>query len=236
VNLKSLSIGLSLVAASAVALPTIPVQAASFLGTPLTPDAQIKGVSTKAAFPFSASTFVGDGRTYKFDLVFTKGKDLSSFGFSSGGTFTSLLTETKAYDPGSTAATNDWLGTCGKTVLTCTASVKFAKGTTYQLGLQDQGTKLISNWGVSHSGAYTYSVKSDEIKNPTFATVSDPGAYFLGFEDGNFAKDKGKGLYWYDYQDFVVKARVPEPTTIAGLGLVAGALAFSRRRKSSKVV
>jgi hypothetical protein len=43
-----------------------------------------------------------------------------------------------------------------------------------------------------------------------------------------------------DLNDFVFTARatpvasVPEPTTIAGLGLVAGALAVSRRRKISK--
>lgn len=233
-NFKSLSIGLGLVAASAVALPTIPAQAASFLGTPVIPASPIKGASTKAAFPFSASTFVGDGKTYKFELVATKGKNLASFGFSSGGGFTSLLTEKKAYDPGSNEQ-NDWLGTCGVSLTPCTTSFKFEKGTTYQLGLEDQKTKEVTSWGLSQLGEYTYSVKSDQLK-PVYTTVKAPNTYFLGFEDGTFAKDKSKGLFYYDYQDFIVKATVPEPTTIAGLGLVAGALAFSRRRKSNKAV
>jgi len=52
-------------------------------------------------------------------------------------------------------------------------------------------------------------------------------------------EDQGQGVHT-DYNDFLVTAKartpvasVPEPATLAGLGLVAGALAFSRRRRMS---
>ncbi|MCL1469353.1 PEP-CTERM sorting domain-containing protein [Argonema antarcticum] len=50
-------------------------------------------------------------------------------------------------------------------------------------------------------------------------------------------EDQGQGVHT-DYNDFLVTAKartpvasVPEPATLAGLGLVAGALAFSRNRR-----
>lgn len=50
-------------------------------------------------------------------------------------------------------------------------------------------------------------------------------------------EDQGQGIHT-DYNDFLVTAKartpvasVPEPATLAGLGLVAGALAFSRNRR-----
>ncbi|MEQ8958141.1 MAG: PEP-CTERM sorting domain-containing protein [Coleofasciculus sp. C2-GNP5-27] len=61
--------------------------------------------------------------------------------------------------------------------------------------------------------------------------------FIVAFEDqlvGGPDSDK-------DYQDFVIiaesldpKIDVPEPTTLAGLGLLAGAMAVSRRRKNSR--
>ena len=65
-------------------------------------------------------------------------------------------------------------------------------------------------------------------------TFSD-NEFIIAFDD--FTRDQGSDS---DFNDFVVMfesiepASIPEPTAIAGLGLIAGSLAMTRRRKSNK--
>ncbi|HEY9797234.1 MAG TPA: PEP-CTERM sorting domain-containing protein [Leptolyngbyaceae cyanobacterium] len=101
----------------------------------------------------------------------------------------------------------------------CTSTFDFGTGNaSYDL--------LLTN---TLNGAPVPSVVSST--NATFAP-SDSGI-LVSFDDNGAGPDR-------DFNDFrftITPARtVPEPTALAGLGLVAGALAFSRRRKSNKAV
>jgi hypothetical protein len=214
-----------------------PAQAASFLGVPVvtdsSPSSGIKGYA--AVMPFTNSVFTPDKDiTVTFSVedlgLGSRGKLMSSFGFMSGGSFTSLLTETSAYNPGSGNA-NDWLGTCGVAIANCNTSFTFLQGVDYTLGLLT-GNKFTA-FGVAQEGSYTFSTQSDERANQPFTTVNAPGSYVLGFEDKGYFR--GQGNYWHDYQDWTVKATVesesvPEPATLLGLSLVGGGLLFSRRK------
>jgi PEP-CTERM motif len=230
-------------AASALVGFSAPAQAASFLGVPVVTDSSaasgIKGYA--ATMPFSNSVFTPTkNTTVTFSVedlgLGSRGKLLSKVGFMSGGSFTSLLEETSAYNPGSNTS-NDWLGTCGVAITTCKTSFTFQQGVNYTLGLLT-GNKFTA-FGVAQEGSYTFSTKSDEMK-PTFTTVSAPGSYILGFEDKGYFRSNGQ--YWHDYQDWTIKATVepesvPEPASLLGLSLVGGGFFFSRRktRKSESV-
>lgn len=253
-NLRQAFASIGLVAGTALALTAAPAQAAklaaSDLGlSTLSANAPIgNGLnSTKSAFPYHTSTFTpSQDLRVKFSILTpadlgSRGMGMSNFGYStiSGGksSFTSIFSETSAYDKNSSAKTNDWLGTCGKAITgVCEVTVTFAAGTSYQLGLLSKG---ISAYGVASLDQFTFDTSSDQYysngtvaghKQP-FTTVSDPGTMFIGMEDGEYKKSGNN--YYYDYQDWVVKAEaVPEPATLAGLGIVAGGLLAARRRKS----
>ncbi|OLP17165.1 hypothetical protein BST81_17600 [Leptolyngbya sp. 'hensonii'] len=228
-NFKRLTV---LAAAISVGLMATPAQAA-FLGTDTvdTTTTDIKDISTKP-FPFVSSTFsFGADTQVNFTVVFSKGMNQNHVGFWEGNTFTSLFTESQGSDPGSSNA-NDWLGTCPTSIQPCSKSVIFKAGKTYKLGLS---TDIVGqdSFAVSDQGQFQYSVKSDQQNPEVFNTVSDPNAWFIGFEDGGF-KAKGDGNFYYDYQDWIIKATVPEPTMLVGLGAMAGLLAASRRRKAER--
>jgi hypothetical protein len=171
---------------------------------------------------------------------------MSSFGYTVIGsdgkaTFQSIFSETRPYDPNASAKGNDWLGSCGKAITgACEVTITFEANKTYQLSLLSKG---ISTYGVGVLNSYTFDTASDQFyKNGTvaghkqpFTTVSQPGALFIGMEDGEYKKS-GNNFY-YDYQDWVVKAEaVPEPATLLGLGAVAGGMLVARRRKAAPSV
>lgn len=254
-NLRQVFASTSLVAGMALAFAATPAQAAklsaSDLGmSTLSANAPIgNGAnSLKAAFPYSASKFTpSQDLNVKFSIQLdglgSRGMGLSSFGYSTiangVSTFTSIFSETLAYNSGSSAKTNDWLGTCGGAIKgLCEVTVNFTAGTTYQLGLLSKG---VSHYAVASLDQFTFDTSSDQYyqngtvpghKKP-FTTVSAPGQLFIGLEDGEYRKSGNN--YYYDYQDWVVKAEaVPEPTTMIGLGVVAGGLLVAGRRKTSQ--
>lgn len=250
-NLRQAFASIGLVAGTAFAFVSAPAQAAQLtaadLGLPTLSTAAVgTGLnSPKAAFPYHTNTFTPSQElNVRFSVLLptglgSRGMGMSNFGYytveNGVSTFKSIFTETKAYDPGSGAKTNDWLGSCGKAITgTCEVTVSFKAGQTYQLGLLAKG---ISTYGVASLDEFTFDTSSDQFYNNgtvaghpnPFTTVKEEGALFIGMEDGEYKKSGNS--YYYDYQDWVVKAQVPEPATVIGLGVVAGGLLAARRRK-----
>jgi hypothetical protein len=260
-NFKQLSACLGIAAGTVLSLSTTSAQAASLtpdsLGLPTFSSANPVGNGLSAPgsqLPYAATQFApSKDLTVKFsvsmDGLGSRGKGQSNFGFFTFGTdssksFTSLFTETLPYDPGSNARKNDWLGTCNVSILICETTVTFKAGTTYQLALESlsnpQKTKYTS-YILGSPDTYTYDTVSDQyyplVNGST--TVDAFGTVLLGAEDGEFKVSSGthKGETYYDYQDWVVKAEaVPEPTTLAGLGIVGGMLLSRRKRKAGQAV
>lgn len=232
---NSISVFAGLLATSTLALAAIPAQAATFLGLDPTPTPGTAIHNLSGPIQHQTQKFKGDGKTYEFSLLTpdglgSRGMALSTFGFLANGSFSSVFTETKAFDTGSNP-NNDWLGTCKTgTIVPCTTQYTFAKDVEYQLVLSPDYQKNLKTYGVYEKGSYTFDLKSDE-KNPmTTTTVSEAGAYFLGIEDGQYNSPKG-GKY-SDFQDWVVKVKaVPEPGAVGGLlGLgVLGLIGLSRK-------
>ena len=250
---------------TAITVTAAPVHAANLtpgdLGLPsLSVDQPVgDGLSAPhSAFPYSTNTFTpSQDLKVKFSILTpaelgSRGMGISSFGYFSPelgeSSFFSIFGETTPYNTGSKAHTNDWLGTCGNAIQgACERTVTFKAGQTYQLALLSQGLKT---YGVGSLNEYTFDQASDQFYdelsrqyNATiagqFVTVREAGAVFIGMEDGEFARLKpsrtSPGTYYYDYQDWVVKAEaVPEPASLVGLGVVAGGLVVARRRKSDQ--
>jgi hypothetical protein len=256
-NFKRALASIGLVAGTALTLAAAPAQAAkltpSQLGLPVLSNQAPVGnglSSTKASFPYYTSTFSpSQSLRVRFSILTpdglgSRGMGTSSFGYSVIGSdgkaaFQSIFSETSAYDPKASAKGNDWLGSCGKAITgVCEVTITFEANKTYQLGLLSRG---ISAYGVGVLDSYTFDTASDQFykngtvaghKNP-FTTVSQTGALFVGMEDGEYRKS-GNNFY-YDYQDWVVKAEaVPEPATLLGLGAVAGGMLMARRRKAAQ--
>lgn len=248
---------LSLTAVTATALTTIgaPAQASTFLGIDIVEDSPVTGEA--ATIPHQTNVFLGDGNTYEFSVLSpdglgSRGLFYSDFGFMSNGEFTALFMEGanptaakpngNSYDIPSSGRINDWQGTCDITIETpCTTQFKFEEGVEYQFGVWERGytgdaKPIFHTFGVAQADSFTFPSLTDEVPvedNPLI-TVSDPGYYFIGMEDTRFPI---AGEYYYDFQDWVVKAKttsVPEPGTVGAL-LGLGAVGFfSRRRKSVK--
>ncbi|MBD2104408.1 PEP-CTERM sorting domain-containing protein [Leptolyngbya sp. FACHB-261] len=201
-----------------------------------------------------------------FNFVESHGKFQSTFGVyevdtdGEVGTFTKLFEEVKPSDSGSA---NDWIGTCGKTVLTCSNSFTFLKGVNYTFGLQSLSGNIVRptvysttalNKGLFGTQVY---FSNDLNAEPAKGTVvgsssADPFASSaaVGFEDTVTKKNKGTqplkvGQALVDYNDFKVTVEaksaetesVPEPGMTAALGAVAvaGAMALRRRTAGGRV-
>jgi hypothetical protein len=205
------AIGTSLVAGSVLALSGNPAQAYSFDNTGISFD-------TDTTVDFS---FVSSNGLFRSDLgVFqVSGTSATFLG-------TLLLSEDA---PGYIATTPDYPGTASLS----NSSYTFAAGTTYTLGLISEeftGSGYIPRGTLFSTDSLN--IGSTPMNNALFAGDVFSGTTVI-FDDDGANNDN-------DLNDFVFTARatpvasVPEPTTIAGLGLVAGALAVSRRRKISK--
>ncbi|MEQ9372898.1 MAG: PEP-CTERM sorting domain-containing protein [Coleofasciculus chthonoplastes F3-SA18-01] len=239
---------LSVAAATATALVTLgaPAQAASFLGIDIVEDSPVTG--TAPTIPHQTNAFLGDGLTYEFSVMApdglgSRGLFYSDFGFMSNKQFTALFMEgEQSYDIANSAFINDWQGTCNVTITApCTVEYTFEKDVEYQFGVWERGfsgnaTPQFRTFGVAQLDSFKFPGLTDQAPNNPIIEVSDPGYYFIGMEDTRFPLPNGD--FYYDFQDWVVKAKapesVPEPATVGAL-LGLGALGFiSRRRKAVK--
>lgn len=211
---------------------------------PIVSDDNIVNAAPLSGFPYKAKDFSFTKDTkVKFSVLEptglgSRGKAMSSFGFltapvSGVGAFSTIFAEQQAYDDGSNDKNNDWLGTCSKAIQgICEATVTFKAGINYLLALN---TDSAMHFGVGALDSLRFNRVSDQYypKAGTFDTVSEQGALFIGMEDGMYRRGNSQNFY-YDYQDWVVKAEaVPEPATLAGMGMVAGGMLLARRRKAS---
>lgn len=190
--------------------------------------------------------------TVDFTFLESHGYFRTTFGIlGSDGTKTSLLAEKDRSDNSSSA--NDWQGTCGKAVVTCSNSFTFSAGQTYSFyleGVRDNGTTYAINANSKFfNPTDTATVLADTsyknintspnsllAKTPSSSVINPFDSVLLAFEDNGLDNAGKKHI---DFNDVMVTAKarkssvsVPEPTTLVGLGLVAGTLAFARRRNS----
>jgi len=222
--------------------------AATLLGAVSAPAAQA------ASFGNSGISF-DQTTTVKFDFLSSQGQWKDNFGVYdvAAGQFHYLFGEDlKAFD----SPANDFNGTVGTSLSNGSGLFTFAAGKQYALALDINptnsdgsviagkqryaySTDSLNGWSSSNQngGGYANQVKFND------GTSANPftGPVTLGFEDNPLLWQGNPNTPWVhiDYNDFMVKAQVvsasvPEPTTLAGLGLVAGALAVSRRRKASQ--
>ncbi|MEQ9482996.1 PEP-CTERM sorting domain-containing protein [Coleofasciculus sp. F4-SAH-05] len=204
-NLAKTSTVLGLVAGSALALSAMPAEAASFGNGGILFD-----TDTKVDFEFLESH--GKFQSTLF-IVEATDKDTPVY---------TLFTENEAFISGA----EDFKGLCPETVTapgtdSCTNWFIFEKDVEYSL-LLDSG----------NSGKVWSTNKLNNPSNPNEGEQAkfifgqtDAGKYTILFDDRGNGDDK-------DFNDFTITADIPEPATLAGLGLIGGALALTRRRKA----
>lgn len=201
-----------------------------------------------ASFGTNGISFDED-TTVKFTFFESHGafqSALSIFEVGEGSVLTPMSVLFEEIKPSDNGAANEWKGTFGNTVVG-SQSVKFTflAGKSYTLGLTTPAT----------ASGFVYSTTALNIPLSQQAVFGDPGTLLpelnLGstdaldtpefFIEGDLASgpvlisldDRGNGND-IDFQDFTITAEaVPEPATLAGLGMVIGSLVVSRRRRSS---
>jgi len=200
-NLAKTSTVLSLVAGGTLALSAMPADAASF---------------GNGGILFDTDTKVD------FEFLESHGKFQSTlFIVEAGAKYEdvyTLFTENQAFDTNS----SDFMGTCPTSVTapdgSCTNWFEFQGGVEYSLLLDSGNGGKVWSTDVLNMPVETLALFNFE--------QTDAGKYTIDFED--------KGITPYDFNDFSITAQVkdiPEPATLAGLGLIGGALALTRRRK-----
>ncbi len=227
-----------------------------FTVTAATAIAGLVSTAPAQAFSFNNSGIsFNKNTTVNFDFVGSHGWFKSNFGVLdlTTGNKTVLLSEVKRNDNGSQF---DHKGTCGNTVLICSTAFKFKAGKQYAFFL-DSGTDVWRDYdiystdsmnasGLGFANQFKFlqgtSVLSDlsyqqYATSPTSLLAKTPGIQNANpFAGPVLIAIEDSGLNGHrDFNDFLVTAQVavPEPATLAGLGLIAGAMAMSRRRKSN---
>ncbi len=184
--------------------------------------------------------------TVQFTFLKSKGAAISGLGvYTSAGVLAPgglLFQELNAADAAGYDAgiASQWLGTAKNLVGSAATTFTFLKDTVYSLGLA--GTLFnntmttvysTSSWNGMQQAIFG-SVGGSEFNTYAFAgsnknenlSAADPSAapLAISFEDIFGGGDK-------DFNDFTVEAEtVPEPITMTGMALGAGAMAIARRR------
>jgi hypothetical protein len=158
-----------------------------------------------------------------------------------------LFTETIPRDPlpGKNPQYNkvDSIGTCGITVnpAPCITTYHFLAGVQYYLGLKSEETTTIvfsdDPVGGATPGGFKFVADVPSVSYPTrYAPPTGANFKSLVLQNGEtaiFVNDPS--TVDVDANDFIVTAKsVPEPATLAGLGVVAAGLIASRRRESDQ--
>jgi len=213
-NLAKTSTVLSLVAGGTLALSAMPADAASFgngedeFGDPSEPGI-LFDTDTKVDFEFLESHGLFQATLF---IVKADAKDTPVY---------TLFTENEAYI---TPETDDFLGLCPETVTvpgtdSCTNWFEFQGGVEYSLLLDSGNNGKV--WSTTALNNPPVETQAKFIFGQTEA-----GKYTIRFEDNGGDED---------FNDFTITAEmtdIPEPATLAGLGLIGGALALTRRRKA----
>lgn len=198
--------------------------------------AAVTALGSLFAIPANALTLFGNSgirfdtdTTINFDFLSSHGIYKSDFGVQEvGGSFVSLLKEVQNADTQSQNV-EDWKGSCGISVLTCSTSYTFKAGVDYSFVLQSYEKVRINNdWGYYNTP--TTVVYSSLPQSAVFSQESNT-SYKLDWDDG-YGGDR-------DTNDFTIRAAwtsqrsvsVPEPTALAGLGIVGGSFLITRRRR-----
>ncbi|MFB2972218.1 PEP-CTERM sorting domain-containing protein [Aerosakkonema sp. BLCC-F183] len=177
------------------------------------------------------------------------------------GAKSDMLSEVAISDGNSNARDFQGTCGAGKAVTTCTNSFTFLAGKQYTMFLDQipvNGDPRRTLTAATAKTVYTADAATQDALYNDLAWAGGPQKYqHAGYSPNSklqnltssaFDLTKGEMLIaWEDYagptlhidhNDFMLKAKissvasVPEPATLVGLGLVGGALAFSRRRKA----
>lgn len=235
-----------------------------FTAAAVTAIAGLFSAAPAQAITLGSGLIEGDNSHVYFEFVESHGFFESEWGVynNTTATFTTLLGEVQRNDGISPWAT-DHLGTCGTTVLGCEASFTFEAGNQYAFFLRNTGdgdhqktvfsanelnpiqgwtefvdqTKFFNSMSILDDTKYaTYESLDSALAlagSDTFVLENGMSA-LIAFEDQGL-NTRGDGGYFHgDWNDFIVKASVPEPATILGLGVVAGGMALYRLRKQDK--
>lgn len=210
------------------------------------------------AITFGSGLIQGDGSRVHFNFNESHGYFQSEWGVynKTTNTFHTLLNEVQRSD----FAGKENMGTCGITVLNCKASFTFEANNEYSFFLRNTGTgdhkrtvfsanqlnpvqswttfkdqtKFFSDLSVLNDTSYqsNASLSSALATSASQTVVLKNGMNALiAYEDQGI--DSKTGQYSHgDWNDFIVTATVPEPATMLGLGVVAGAMTFSRRKQN----
>lgn len=198
--------------------------------------AAVTALGSMFSVPANALTLFGNSgvrfdadTTINFDFLSSHGIYKSDFGVQEvGGSFVSLLKESQNADI-QTHSVNDWQGSCGISVLSCSTSYTFKADVDYSFVLQNyEKVKIQEEWGYNNTP--TSVVYSSSAQSVAFTQESN-STYKLDWDDG-YGSDR-------DTNDFTIKAAwtsqrsvsVPEPATLAGLGLVVGSFFLTRKRR-----